>query len=326
MRSIDAHKTPNIFAKNDPRFENFHTTMNSSYRGLRAQGIGADKHSSEPFSKEEENLLWTSGVFCTDNPVGLQKAVFFYNGKIFCLRGGNEHRSLMLSQLKRVSDGYIYTENASKNRPGGISQLKLKNKCVTILENDNAGERCHTRLLDKYIHHLPEKAKKENLFYVRPLEKPQGDIWYSSVPLGKNKLAKMVANMCADAGIGGHKTNHSLRATGATELYTAGVPEKIIQERTGHRSLECLRMYEKTSERQQKAVSKILSSTEETSFVTQLENKEKESMPADGRHAQNSACVPTMNFNNCSVSINYNVNQGASTVQLTSSTQKTVTK
>ena len=32
--------------------------------------------------------------------------------------------------------------------------------------------------------------------------------------------------MCHDAGIGGHNTNHSLGATGASELFAAGVPEK----------------------------------------------------------------------------------------------------
>ena len=47
----------------------------------------------------------------------------------------------------------------------------------------------------------------------------------------------MVKDICADAGIGGNKSNHTLRATGATELYQAGVPEKVIQERTGHLSL-----------------------------------------------------------------------------------------
>ena len=57
----------------------------------------------------------------------------------------------------------------------------------------------------------------------------------------------MVKDICADAGVKGNKSNHSLRATGATELYQAGVPEKVIQERTGHLSLTGLRQYERTS-------------------------------------------------------------------------------
>ena len=65
--------------------------------------------------------------------------------------------------------------------------------------------------------------------------------------------------MCAETGIGGHKTNHSLHAAGASELFEAGVPEKNIKERAGHRSLEALRIYKRTSKQQNKAVSVILS-------------------------------------------------------------------
>ena len=32
------------------------------------------------------------------------------------------------------------------------------------------------------------------------------------------------------------KTNHSLRATGATALFSAGVPERLIRDVTGHQS------------------------------------------------------------------------------------------
>ena len=53
------------------------------------------------------------------------------------------------------------------------------------------------------------------------------------------------------------RTNHSLRATAATALFQADVPEKVIQERTGHRSLDALRKYERSTERQHGAASKI---------------------------------------------------------------------
>ena len=39
----------------------------------------------------------------------------------------------------------------------------------------------------------------------------------------------MTQEMCKQAGISGNKTNHSLRATGATKLYQTGVPEKNEQ-------------------------------------------------------------------------------------------------
>ena len=72
------------------------------------------------------------------------------------------------------------------------------------------------------------------------------------------RAIKMVQDMCSDAGIEGKKTNHSLRVSGASTLFEAGVPERVIQQRTGHRSLLSLRMYERVSEGQEKAVSRIL--------------------------------------------------------------------
>ena len=55
--------------------------------------------------------------------------------------------------------------------------------------------------------------------------------WYVGVPIGNNLLTKMVPEMCSEAGIAGKKTNHSLRVSGASSLFDAGVPERIIQQR-----------------------------------------------------------------------------------------------
>ena len=59
--------------------------------------------------------------------------------------------------------------------------------------------------------------------------------------------------------MGGNKTSHSLRATGVSSLFQAGVPEKVIQERSGHRSLDGLQQYQHTTIGQQQ-VSKVLAS------------------------------------------------------------------
>ena len=67
------------------------------------------------------------------------------------LRGGQEHRELQLSQIVRFPNCYEYTENVSKNRSGGLAQLRVCHKGVPIYANPAAGQRCHVRLLDKYI-------------------------------------------------------------------------------------------------------------------------------------------------------------------------------
>ena len=61
-------------------------------------------------------------------------------------------------------------------------------------------------------------------------------------------LANTVACLCKQAGIQGHKINHSLWATVASRLYQAGVDEQLVMERTGYRSLDCIRSYQQTSE------------------------------------------------------------------------------
>ena len=78
--------------------------------------------------------------------------------------------------------------------------------------------------------------------------------------MGKNKLSCLLKEMSVRAGFEQYKTNHSLRAIGASALFSAGVPEKIIQKNTGHRSLEALRLYEHVSAEQSKGASKILTS------------------------------------------------------------------
>ena len=64
--------------------------------------------------------------------------------------------------------------------------------------------------------------------------------------------------MCKKAGIQGFKTNHSLRATTAARLYSSGVDEQLVMERTGHRSIEEIRSYKRTSLEQQENISDIL--------------------------------------------------------------------
>ena len=69
------------------------------FRRLHSSG---DKN--YPCVVNDEGVLWDSGVINLNNPTGLLNAVFFYNGKNSCLRGGLEHRSLKLSHFKRQTD------------------------------------------------------------------------------------------------------------------------------------------------------------------------------------------------------------------------------
>ena len=163
---------PNFLDKKDSRFRHFQGTLDAYFHKLHSEGVGRHTRHAETISSDEENQLWETGVLNTSTPKGLQNAVFYVIGKTFCLRGGQEHRVLKLSQLQRDSDKYtcIY-ENVSKNRNGSFKQLHLKGKVVPVFPCQEARERCPVHLLDLYSSKLPEEAKKNDLFYVRPLEK-----------------------------------------------------------------------------------------------------------------------------------------------------------
>ena len=55
-------------------------------------------------------------------------------------------------------------------------------------------------------------------------------------------------------------------------MFQTHVPEKIIQERTGHRSLAAMRTYECTTAEPHKAVSAILSSSSHHSYEQTVQN------------------------------------------------------
>ena len=82
-------------------------------------------------------------------------------------------------------------------------------------------------------------------FYPKPLS-PQTFVheWFSTDPCPRNFLESLLKNAVLEAGVQKSLTNHSLRAAGATAMFQAGIPEKLIAEHTGHRSQKSLRLYE----------------------------------------------------------------------------------
>ena len=83
------------------------------------------------------------------------------------------------------------------------------------------------------------------------------NVWYDCAPVGAHKLKTFLECMCKEAGISQKKTNHSLRATGASALFNAGVPEKLIGGVTGHRS-KALQLYERPTTQQLQETSAVL--------------------------------------------------------------------
>ena len=104
--------------------------------------------------------------------------------------------------------------------------------------------------------------------------------WYSQVPIGHNKLVNTVPRLMRDAGIPGYFTNHSLRATATTRMYDAQLDEASIMQRTGHRSIQGVCTYKRTTEKLAELTPTILNQSdkkvkmEKSSTIDTIEQKE----------------------------------------------------
>ena len=152
-----------------------------------------------------------------------------------------------MDNLECCDNVIIYTEAYSKNKQGGLAQRHDVPKVVRHYSNEKGPSRCFVRLFKKYRSLCPVGT---TAFYLSPLCKPKPDQWYSRSPVGHtcNTLSSTVSRLCKLAGISGYKTNHSLRATGATRLYHNNVDEQLIMAVTGHKSIDGVRSYKRTSE------------------------------------------------------------------------------
>ena len=188
-------------------------------------------------------------------------------GVNLALRAGDEHYALHRlggctpSQLSfEVNDCNIrclvYCEDCiTKTNRGGICDMKKERKVVWIKPNTNL-VRCPVRLVEKYLSLILYGGMKGNL-YVQSFKRPKPSMWYSTQPVGINKICKVISSMLRNAGLDGFFTNHSLCRTCATRLFQAGQSSKLVKEITGHIS-DAVDKYQVTSDAQRMALSSIV--------------------------------------------------------------------
>ena len=241
------HPEINVFDKSNKHLAIFRKIHDNEYHRLHTKGIGANVQHCEVLTPSDEQQMWQTGVIGIHSPLAFLRAVFIFNSKNFCLRGGKEQKELKLSQIQRGFDEelgkayYTYVENGSKNRRG--CDLHVNNKTVRQYEQPELGMCCHVYLLDLYVTHLPAGSER---FYRNPLSPTSLlEQWYSTDSCSNSFLDNLVKTTSQEAGIKKPLTNHSLRAGGATAMFQAGVPEKLIAERTGHRSQQSLQLFER---------------------------------------------------------------------------------
>ena len=162
-------------------------------------------------------------------------------------------------QFRNSQDGIkclVYQEDVvSKTHNGGINDRKSDRKEVWIYPHINS-DRCAVKLVQKYLSLCPSYYKKTN-FYLQALQKPTPKQWYSEQVIGVHTISKVVVELMKIAKIDSFFTNHSLRRSGGTRLFMAGVDPNLVKEATGHLS-DAVDKYQVPGEDQRKMLSNIL--------------------------------------------------------------------
>ena len=196
-----------------------------------------------------EEQLWTKGVLGGNNTVSLNHSVFFVLSQKFGTRGCQEHHQLRVEDLKFVCDPQGKTmfvewvECPTKTRQGGLRKMDHRLPQKLFVTDD---ERCPVRFLEQIISKRPKCLKSAGPLYLRPLQKPQPDVWYSCQPAGVHKINSFMREIVTLGGLdctNKRFTNHSIRKTTVRKLQKAAVSNDKIAAVTGHCSEQSLRDY-----------------------------------------------------------------------------------
>ena len=137
MRYLRQNGRPEVDFFKDTSFANFRLSLDAEIKRLQSNGLGSKRKQAEPLTLEEEEELWNKKDLGDHNPHALLNTVVFMVDLYFALRSGDEHRQLHLSpcQIHLIEKPgerpyLLYTEDQSKNNPGGLKGRKYKPKVV----------------------------------------------------------------------------------------------------------------------------------------------------------------------------------------------------
>ena len=137
MRYVRINVRESIDFFKDAEFAGFRGVLDAEMKRLQSKGLGSSHKQAEPLTMEDEELLWEKKILGDHIPESLLNTMIYMNGLYFALRSGDEHRNIrhnpcQIQVIERPGERahLRYTEDISKNRPGGLKGRKMKPKVV----------------------------------------------------------------------------------------------------------------------------------------------------------------------------------------------------
>ena len=285
----------------DKGFDTSRKVLNEKAIEPREKGMGKWKNKSDALNADEEEQLWQLKLLGGNNPKSLNYTIFHLISQQFGTRGCQELHQLCVHDPSGKILHVEWVEGLTKTRQGGLSKTERRIPQRMFAHEDS---RCPVKFLELLISKRPQKLKCCGPLYLRPLESPHADVWYSSQPVGIQTINAYMKNMAklGKLDITNKKfTNHSVRKTTVCKLQKAGVSNDKIVAITGHRNEMSLKAYSDVDIDEQKIISNILSCNQSIQPPSQQYLKSSTGVPTTYNALPSTHLLPHYNFSNCTV-------------------------
>ena len=241
-----------------------------------------------------------------NNPMSLNYTMFYLISQQFGTRGCQENQQFRIKDLKFLRDPsgntlYVeWVEGLIKTRQGGLSKTERRLPQMFA----HGGSRCPVKFLELLISKRPQNLRCSGPLYLRPLDSPHIDVWYSSQPVGIHTINSYIRNMAKLGNLditNKRFTNHSIRKTTVCKLQKAGIPNDKIIAITGHRNEMSLKAYSDVDVEDHEKISNILSNADGKSTQFSLQQHSNVGISGASNVLPPTQLLPQFSFSNCTV-------------------------
>uniref|UniRef100_A0A147BGX8 TRASH domain-containing protein n=1 Tax=Ixodes ricinus TaxID=34613 RepID=A0A147BGX8_IXORI len=177
----------NIFS--DPQYEMFSGCLNDVLQK-------AHDSSAESSERISEAVLWDAKQLGAHSPLVLLNTLMYFNIRDFHLHTVEDHLKLSFTNVTKQWQKGPKAESTRILRwtpnPEGEEQDR---KFMDQQENVEDPLRCPVKLYEFYVSKCPDLTKcRPDVYYMTPDRQclPDSPTWYSSLPMGKDTMAKML--------------------------------------------------------------------------------------------------------------------------------------
>ena len=210
---LSARQEDPVDIKNDVRFNKVKEMLRVRATQSKAMGRGPGCDAKKPLKAEHMIAAREAGTIGNSNPKALSTLVWVGAVCGWGNRTGQECKDMTngdilfgpLNAEKNRHDWIKLHERLTKTRRGS-NPGDAKELTPTIFPMDEYPETCYVRAIEEYQRRkTPEQRASDLPFFLNPnpraMKNPQGHKWYSSIPMGINRMPELIKEALEEAGV-----------------------------------------------------------------------------------------------------------------------------